>query len=234
MSSDTSNSLINLGDLTKPADTLIKKVSDAVGVLYEPYQTRRIAKAKADAALTEAKSEIEITGLHRRAARRWIEEETQRQKNMEDIAAKALPQLNENAKPDSIANDWLVNIFDKCRIVSDNEMQELWARILAGEANSPGTYSKRTVNFLSDLDKTDADLFTKLCGFVWVIGGLVPLVLDERAEIYNIHEINFNSLNHLDSIGLIKFDGMMVTSVELPKKSFAVSYYSRPLTLNMP
>ena len=52
MSSDTSNSLINLGDLTKPADTLIKKVSNAVGILYEPRQTRRVAKAKADAALT--------------------------------------------------------------------------------------------------------------------------------------------------------------------------------------
>lgn len=233
MSSDTSNSLINLGDLTKPADTLIKKISNAVGVLYEPYQTRRVAKAKADAALTEAKSEIEITDLHRRAARRWIEEEAQRQKNMEDITAKALPQLNENAKPDSIENDWLVNIFDKCRIVSDNQMQELWAHILAGEANSPGTYSKRTVNFLSDLDKTDADLFTKFCGFVWVIGRMTPLVFNESAEIYSRHGINFDSLNHLDSIGLIQFDGMMGMSAGLPTKRFTVSYYGRPLTLSM-
>ena len=234
MSSDTSNSLINLGDLTKPADTLIKKVANAVGVLYEPRQIRRVAKAKADAALTEAKSEIEITDLHRRAARRWIEEEAQRQKNMEDITAKALPQLNENAKPDSIANDWLVNIFDKCRIVSDTEMQELWARILAGEANSPGTYSKRTVNFLSDLDKSEAELFTKLCGFVWVVRGVRELVmLDERAEIYNRHGINFDSLLHLDSISLIQFGPTEITWDGLPKR-FSVAYYNRPLTLEMP
>jgi hypothetical protein len=38
------------------------------------------------------------------------------------------------------------------------EMQNLWAQVLAGEANSPGTYSKRTVNFLSSLDKKDAAL----------------------------------------------------------------------------
>ena len=46
-------------------------------------------------------------------------------------------------------------------------MQILWARVLAGEANAPGTYSKRTVNLLSDFDKSDAELFTKLCGFGW-------------------------------------------------------------------
>ena len=177
--------LINLGDLSKPADTLIKKISNAVGVLFEPRQIKRVAEAKAEAARTEAQSKIEITELRRRAARRWIEEEAQRQKNMEDVTAKAVAQLNEEAQPDSVEDDWLVNFFDKSRIVSDNEMQELWSRVLAGEANAPGTYSKRTVNFLSDLDKAEADLFTKLCGFVWMIGRLRLLVFDAAAGIYN-------------------------------------------------
>ena len=235
MSKEISNSLVNLGGLTKPADTLIKKISNAVGVLYEPRQIRRIAKAKADAALTEAKSKIKITDLHRRAARRWVEEEAQRQKNMEDITAKALSQLNENAKPDSIENDWIVNFFDTCRIVSDNEMQELWSRVLAGEANAPGTYSKRTVNFLSDLDKDEADLFTRLCGFVWVIGdeGRVPLIRIETAEIYRRHGINFDTLSHLASIGLIQFSANPgFRAGDLPKR-VAVSYYGRSLTLEM-
>ena len=234
MSQKTSNSLINLGSLSKPADTLLKKVSNAVGVLYEPRQIRRVAKAKADAALTEAKSEIEITDLHRRAARRWIEEEAQRQKNMEDITAKALPQLNENAKPDSIANDWLVNIFDKSRIVSDNEMQEIWSRVLAGEANAPGSYSKRTVNFLSDLDKNDTDLFTKLCGFGWVIGNIAPLVFDVQTEIYDRYRINFNTLSHLESIGLIQFGSLAGFKRQKLPKRFNASYYGRKITLEMP
>ena len=185
MSKETSISLV--GKLSKPANTLIEKISNAVGILFQPRQIRRIAKAKADAALVEVKSEIEITDLHRRAARRWIEEEAQHQKNMEDVTAKALPQLNENANPGAIEDDWLVNFFDKSRIVSDNEMQDLWSRVLAGEANAPGTYSRRTVNFLSDLDKAEADLFTKLFGFVWKIPFLAPLVFDGKAEIYNRH-----------------------------------------------
>ena len=59
------NSLIDLGDLTKPADTLVKKVSNAVGGLFAPRQVRRMAKAKADAAVIEAQSVIDVTDLHR-------------------------------------------------------------------------------------------------------------------------------------------------------------------------
>jgi Protein of unknown function (DUF2806) len=50
-----------------------------------------------------------------------------------------------------VNDDWITNFFDKCRIVSDEEMQQIWAKVLAVEANKPGTYSKRTVNFLSSV-----------------------------------------------------------------------------------
>lgn len=228
------NSLINLGNLSKPADTLINKVSDAVGGLFAPYQVKRMAKAEAEAAMIKAQSKTEITDLHRRAVHRWIEEEAQRQKNMEDITAKALPQLDEKATPDSVEDDWLVNFFDKSRIVSDNEMQELWSRVLAGEANTPGTYSKRTVNFISDLDKADAELFAKLCGFGWMIGYVVPLVFEVEAEIYNKNGINFNSLSHLESIGLVQLNSITGFGWRNLPKKFAVLYYSKPLTLEMP
>ena len=78
MPPDTSNSLINLGGLTKPADTLLKKVSGAIGGWFVPYQIKTVAIAEAEAALMEAQSDIEITDLHRRAAHRFIEEEAQR------------------------------------------------------------------------------------------------------------------------------------------------------------
>ncbi len=225
------NDLINFGNLTKPADTLIKKISNAVGVLFEPRQIKRVAQAKAEAAKIEAQSEIELTDLHRRAARRWIGEEAQRQINMESITAKALPQLNDNATPASVADDWIVNFFERSRIVSDNEMQELWSRVLAGEANVPRTYSKRTVNFLSDLDKAEAALFTKLCGFAWEMGEVVPLVFDVEAKIYNKHGINFATLHHLDSIGLVKFQNLPGFARRDVPEIFAVNYYGRLLNL---
>jgi len=82
MSDDKSLSIVNLGKLSKPADTLIKKVSAAVGGVFEPWQIKRVAKAEAEASLIKANSEIEITDLHRRAMHRFVEEEANRQENM--------------------------------------------------------------------------------------------------------------------------------------------------------
>jgi len=234
MPEGTSSSLINLGDLSKPADTLIKKVSKAVGGIFAPYQIKRVARAEAEAALIKAQTEIHITDLHRRAVHRFVEEEAKHQKNMEDITAKALPQLNDKADPLKVEDDWIANFFDKCRIVSDDEMQGLWSRILAGESNSPGTYSKRTVNFLSDLDKRDAEKFTHLCGFAWMIAGFRPLIYDVHHAIYNNQGIDFYWLSHLESIGLIQFDNLGgFRLLQLPKR-FSLLYYGKPVCLEMP
>ena len=107
-------------------------------------------------------------------------------------------------------------------------MQILWAKILAGEANSPGTFSKRTVNLLSSLDKKDASLFTELCGFVWMIPTICPLIYEEQATIYNERGINFNTLNHLDNIGLISFEPLTgYDRLKFPKQ-IIVYYYGVP------
>ena len=232
MSSNNSNPIVALSKLSKPVDTLIKKVSNAAGVLYEPHHIERIAKAKAKADLIDANSKIEITELHRRAANRWLEEEAQRQANMENILANALSEVEDSSKPNEVEDDWIVNFFDKCRIVSDSQMQTLWSRVLAGEANFPGSYSKRTVNFLSDLDKSDAQLFIKLCGFAWNIGYPIPLVFDLDAEFYKERDISFVNLKHLDSIGLTNFSDLAGYKLQDVSGKGMVHYYGRLLELN--
>jgi hypothetical protein len=144
-----------------------------------------------------------------------------------------LPQLQEDSRPAEVEDDWLTNFFDKCRLISDDDMQTLWSRVLAGEANSPGKYSKRTVSFLSDLDKTDADLFTRACGFAWSIGKTVPLIYDEQHEIYNKQGITFDTLSHLASIGLMNFESLGFKFLRLPK-IIPVSYYGTLRILEMP
>ena len=210
---------VDLGNFSKPATVLIEKISDAVGGLCKPFQIVREAKANAKADLIKAESQIEISGLQRMAFDRFLNEEAKRQNNMEDIIKQALPDVNEKATPEKIDDDWIINFFDKCRLISDSQMQSLWSRILAGEANSPNTFSKRTVNCLSSLDKLDAELFTKLCIFCWQVGDFVPLIYDFQHEIYNKHGINFDTLNHLDSIGLVKFQyPTSLLLLEIPKK----------------
>lgn len=233
MSDDNSTSLVNLGKLSKPANTLIEKVSSAIGGIFEPWQIKRVAKAEAEASLIKAESEIKITDLHLRAMHRFVEEEANRQENMEEITKKAIPHLDETSNPANIEDDWLTNFFDKSRIVSDEEMQTIWANVLAGEANTPGSFSRRTVNLLSDLDKRDAELFQTLCKFGWSIGNFMPLVFDSQAPIYNNLGINFSTLSHLDSLGLIQFNSLSgFYKKGLPEK-FMLGYCGQPLALEM-
>ena len=241
----SNNPLANLGELSKPATVLIEKISEGVGGTFRPFQIKRVAKAEAEAAKIKAQSEaevskiaaqseIEVTDLHRRTIQRVIAEEARNQQNMEKTIEKTIPQLNEDANPNDMDNDWIANFFDKSRLVSDSEMQTLWSKVLAGEANSPGNFSKRTVNFIAELEKSEADLFTRLCGFGWNFGSdlLRPLVFDETAEIYNGYGINFGALSHLDSIGLVQFNPTGYKHQNLRRKG-NVFYHDRPLRLEM-
>ena len=98
----------------------------------------------------------------------------------------------------------------------------------------PGALSKRAVNVLSDFDKSDAELFTRLCGFSWVIGNVVPLIFDVQIDIYNRNGINLNTLSHLESFGLIQLAGLTgFEKSRLPKK-VDVYYYGKRLRLEMP
>jgi hypothetical protein len=93
---------------------------------------------------------------------------------------------------------------------------------------------KKTVNVLGDLDKSDAELFTRLCGFGWVIVTVIPLVFDADDEVYNRHGINFVTLSHLESLGLVQFDNLAgFQRMGLPKR-FNVSYYGKPVELTLP
>ena len=204
------NSLINFGDVSKPATVLIEKISAAIGRVYEPTHIRRIAKAESDALITKANTESQITDIRSRAIERMIHEETIRQENIEAITSQAIHQLSPDATPQHIDNDWIAYFFENCRHISNTEIQTLWSNILAGEANTPGTYSKRTLSLISTLDRSDAELFTSICSFA-LIADLddphhVPLVFDFEDEIFKKSGINFYNLTHLESIGLLKFN----------------------------
>jgi hypothetical protein len=219
-------SIIKFDDLGKPATELIDKIAAAVEGIYKPTQIKRIAKAQAEADIIKAKSEIEIHELQQRALQRFVAEEAKKQENMEKITEQALPLLNKDSDPQKMEDDWITNFFDKCRIISDSEMQVLWAKLLAGEANLPGKFSKRTVNLLSSLDKTDAQLFTRLCGFRWMLTKDTVLIYNEHDAIYNQQGINFETLNHLANIGLIttQFVGYRLTGVS---KKGVVNYFNK-------
>ena len=85
----------------------------------------------------------------------------------------------------------------------------------------------------------DAELFVRLCGFGWVIGDpsindVVPLVYDVTDSLYNIHGINFSSAQHLESIGLIRLEGVgSIVKKGLTKRT-DIFYFGRRVELTFP
>jgi hypothetical protein len=238
-----SDPLVNLGDLAKPLTTFIKKLAAGIGCLYEPRRIIMVAKAEAEASKIRVAADIENTEMEERAIRRLVGEETKKQANIEGIIHKAILCFDEEkAEPEKMDDDWVAHFFDKCRNVSNEEMQRLWAKVLAGEANKPGSFSRKTVNLIADLNTRDANLFTKLCCFCWAVGPRhIPLIFGfgdthqpgfskEDGAIYNRHGVCFDTVRHLEALGLVQISSGTCSVTFLGEKA-DVFYNVRKLSL---
>jgi hypothetical protein len=190
----TETSLIDFKALSEPACKLIEAVSNTIGVLYEPTRIRRKAKAESDALVFMAKGEVDALTV--RAARRLSTQETRRQENIEGIVDKSIEYLDgiDMEEAASIDVDWLSFYFDKCQDVSVENVQNLWAKILAGEVVEPEACSRATLVILQSLSNNDIQLFNKYCQFQFKING-------------ELLRFKYSSLNkHLESRGILESD----------------------------
>ena len=96
-------------------------------------------------------------------------QEEKRQRNIGAVVRQAARELGDKDVPDSETNhDWTARFFNDIQDVSSEEMQSLWAKVLTGEVERPGSTSIRTLTILRNLDQATADLFRKLCS-AWCI-----------------------------------------------------------------
>jgi hypothetical protein len=146
------------------------------------------------------------------------------------VVKKSLPQLTPAAEPDKIDPDWTSQFTKSACEISNEEMQRLWANILAGEANKPGSFSKRTLKIMSDLSKAEAEQFSTICRYACNWG---PLIFDFKDEIYTKNNISFESVMTLTNAGLIDTIGVGSYVMENLPKISVVNYFGRPLFLTI-
>jgi hypothetical protein len=198
-----------------------------------PKQFKIEAQGEAQAMLIRAQGEITTAELRRRADYQRAEEDMWHQQNMEQITAKACLLLTAGADEGRVSDDWFANFYDKTRNVSDEEMQSMWARVLAGEMNAQGSFSRRTVNFLADLDRSDCETFTRLCGYACTMGGGPSvLVYNTDHPIYSVGT-NFGAISHLESIGLIQFSVHSGYQLLRVPRYVVINYYDTATILEL-
>ena len=87
--------------------------------------------------------------------------------NSSSVVESAADELSDKEVADHEPDpDWTARFFDCVQDVSSEDMQKIWARILAGEVESPGRTSLRTLDTLRNMTKTDAAMFKGICDFV--------------------------------------------------------------------
>ena len=90
-----------------------------------------------------AGGEIDIADL---VSERITYQERKRQTNIRGVVAKAAAELEHKEVPATKTDhDWVARFFNEVQDVSSEEMQKLWAKVLAGEVERSGSTSIRTL-----------------------------------------------------------------------------------------
>lgn len=77
------------------------------------------------------------------------------------VLAEAAQDADFPTEPTDVDETWLNRFFEWVGSISDEEVQALWARVMAGEVKRPGSFSLRTLDVLRSLSREEADIFNR-------------------------------------------------------------------------
>lgn len=168
-------------NVTLGLDKLVETVANATGLTALGTIINAHGEAKAQSILAKKKAEsdaeVEILRMQgeEKVAQYVLARNTQKIENVGEIIAKAEQQFSpdEEVSNEPVDKDWMTRFLDIAETISDDEMQVLWARTLAGEVKKPGTYSLRTLDVLRNITKKEAELIVKASPFLLFDFGLL-------------------------------------------------------------
>ncbi|WP_105614348.1 DUF2806 domain-containing protein [Vallitalea okinawensis] len=210
-----------LSAFSEPVTKLVEKVASAIGVLYEPRRIRRKASADAEALLISTRANIDAKELASRAAYRLTIQEIKYQKNIETILENAINYIDHSdTYNEDVDEDFLINFFENCKSVSENELQQLWSKILATTVNGSCTTSRQTLNVLKILSPFDARIFEEYSRYIINISNVLFRPKTKYSNLKLSEEgIHIGKIGHLDDLGLIRMDSVFYLNEDVKMKA---------------
>lgn len=166
---------------------------------------------------------LDLSALPAVIADHYIDETLRKEGNVAKTLLQAEEELQKDNSPapeKPVDGDWLRRWRDNVGEVSSEDLQSIWARLLAGEVKSPGMYNLRTLDILRDLSSDDAGLIATLAqfsisGFIWRdpsnthlpnagIGYEELLYLDEMGILANTAGSIGMSWSNIDGVGTFR------------------------------
>jgi len=152
--------------------------------------------------------------LEDRSKKRERLNQIRKQQNMEGIINKALAYCPDNEIANRTDQDWFNSYINLAEEISNPVMQDLWAKILAGEVAQPNTYSLKALKVFRTMSISDAKLLAKACSLavkdqtrknIRILSGFYqkPGLFNffNKNRIQNINLSHFG-LNHTDLLSL--------------------------------
>lgn len=214
------NNELKVNVTSKILETFFDAITRGIGALYEPTHIRRVAKAKADEKIILAKAEIQVRDILSAVqplvgdsvpfeqlqpiVSRMVSQELRKKENIDEVVKVAYEDLSKTTSvpKEKADTDWLTRFFNIVENVSDEELRNTWGKILSQEIQSPGSYSLRTLNTISNLSKKEAELFSKLGDYIFDSSRNCFLLRNEN-DVFGV-DISYSDILQLMECGLIK------------------------------
>ena len=242
---------IKIRAIEKLLEVVASGVGAVAGPLLLPYKAKMQAKVDKITAESEKRT-IEIIAEAQAKARDILKpknsnysfqintdliqtkiqfQESKRLNNIANVISLTKENLPNKVSNKPVDHDWTSKFFQNIQDVSSQEMQQIWAQILAGEIKFPGQTSIRTMSVLSKLSFSEAKLFQQtlkynIDGKIFYQEGSMPKKF-----------INFNKISILFESGLIKpiNNIAMLIKPNISKgKGVIGSYYGCDLFVDFP
>ena len=181
----------------------------------------------------EQLSVIETQELYERTCSRLLHQEIKKQENIENIINSAKDIL-EKEQEDSISSkdvseDWMMRFFNSVQDISDEKMQLLWGKILAGEIKQPNSFSLRSLDAMTKMSKDEAQLFEKLSSYVINFRGTYAILNND--DLNEKYSISYGQIVALDECGIIDSSAMMSLSLGIDEETNLEIIYDSQLLI---
>ena len=208
--------------LVAPLEKLIDVAKSGAGILYQPRHKRKMTDAtvyeieqvsealrkNSDVLVSYNNGDVivnvpEWNDFLARTKHRRICQELINQRNIEAVIDNAYSELEDEpaVTEEPVDTDWIARLFSIIKDISNEEMQYVWGKILAGEIKQPGSFSLRTLDAIRNMSQKEAEIFQKISPYILREGDKYFLLSDSK--ILEKYDIKYAEIMKLDECGLV-------------------------------
>lgn len=217
--------------LLSNSPTAISVVSSVVGGLFTTIFLRRNTSVAEFEKIKNGQFKEVADSLLKAGKMTYVE--YYQASNFLEVAKKADKYYSEIHHDNNNANydfDWFVRFYEAVGNISDEVMQELWAKLLAGEVAEPSSFSLKTIDVLRNLSKKDAELFSLICSHS--VMARDQNFLPHYDTYLEKHNIYYTDIMKLNEQGLIFNDSTIGFSMSISQNP-TVLFWNNDLVMTI-